>query len=74
MTDIELKVGPVAVGGLTVGPVALSAVVLTAGFALGAGPLVGNGDLLLAGENGRQGALCSLTSGRWRRRTAALAG
>jgi len=98
MTDIELEVGPVAVGalvglagllflaapvvapvpvgGLTVSPVALSAVVLTAGFALGAvvfglrgrrlfaiahavfavawallvaGPLVGNGDLLLAG-------------------------
>lgn len=69
-------VDPVPVGGLRVSPVALSAVTLTAGFALGtvvfglrgrrlfamahgvfavawallvAGPLFGNGDLLLAG-------------------------
>ncbi|MFC6757277.1 MULTISPECIES: hypothetical protein [Haloarcula] len=69
-------VAPVPIGGLRVSPVALSAVVLTAGFALGtvvfalrgrrlfamahgvfavawallvAGPLFGNGDLLLAG-------------------------
>jgi hypothetical protein len=69
-------VGPVTLGGLAVSPVALSAVVLTAGFTLGAvvfarrgrrlfalahgifavawallvaGPLLGNGDLLLAG-------------------------
>lgn len=69
-------VGPVPVGGLLVSPVALSALALTAAFALGtvvfarrgrrlfamahgifavawallvAGPLFGNGDLLLAG-------------------------
>ena len=69
-------VAPVPVGGLRVSPVALSALTLTAGFALGtvvfalrgrrlfamahgvfalawallvAGPLFGNGDLLLAG-------------------------
>lgn len=69
-------VDPVPVGGLAVSPVALSAVTLTAGFALGtvvfalrgrrlfamahgvfavawallvAGPLLGSGDLLLAG-------------------------
>lgn len=69
-------VDPVPVGGLRVSPVALSAIALTAGFALGtvvfalrgrrlfamahgvfaaawallvAGPLVGNGNLLLAG-------------------------
>jgi len=69
-------VDPVPVGGLAVSPVALSAVVLTLGFALGtvvfalrgrrlfalahgvfavawallvAGPLLGSGDLLLAG-------------------------
>ncbi|MFC6974166.1 hypothetical protein ACFQL1_04960 [Halomicroarcula sp. GCM10025709] len=69
-------VGPVPIGGLSVSPVALSAVALTAGFTLGtvvfarrgrrlfalahgvfavawallvAGPLLGNGDLLLAG-------------------------
>jgi hypothetical protein len=76
LAGLLFLLAPVPVGGLTVSPVALSAVTLTAGFALGtvvfalrgrrlfamahgvfavawallvAGPLFGNGDLLLAG-------------------------